>query len=42
MLNISFDFVEKLKISTIDLLDTRNTSVKFQFGKSLGIMSKQN
>ena len=25
MHNISFDFAEKLKISTIDLLDTRNS-----------------
>ena len=35
MLNVSFDFAEKLKISTIDLLDTSNPLLKYQFGKSL-------
>ena len=36
MLNISFDFAEKLKISTIDLLDTRNTSVEIPVWEEFG------
>ena len=36
MLNISFDFAEKLKISTIDLLDTRNTSIEIPVWEEFG------
>ena len=36
MLNISFDFAEKLKISTIDLLDTRNPSIEIPVWEEFG------
>ncbi len=36
MLNISFDFAEKLKISTIDLLDTRNASIEIPVWEEFG------
>ncbi len=36
MLNISFDFAEKLKISTIDLLDTRNSSIEIPVWEEFG------
>ena len=36
MLNVSFDFAEKLKISTIDLLDTRNTSIEIPVWEEFG------
>ena len=36
MLNVSFDFAEKLKISTIDLLDTRNPSIEIPVWEELG------
>ena len=36
MLNISFDFAEKLKISTIDLLDTRNISIEIPVWEEFG------
>ncbi len=36
MLNISFNFAEKLKISTIDLLDTRNTFIEIPVWEEFG------
>ena len=36
MLNISFDFAEKLKISTIDLIDTRNVSIEIPVWEEFG------
>ena len=36
--NISFDFAEKLKISTIDLSDTRNSTVEIPIWESLEII----
>ncbi len=36
MLNISFDFAEKLKISTIDLMDTRNSSIEIPVWEEFG------
>ncbi len=36
MLNVSFDFAEKLKISTIDLLDTRNISIEIPVWEEFG------
>ena len=36
MLNVSFDFAEKLKISTIDLLDSRNPSIEIPVWEEFG------
>jgi len=36
MLNISFDFAEKLKISTIDLFDNRNSSIEIPVWEEFG------
>ncbi len=36
MLNVSFDFAEKLKISTIDLLDSRNVSIEIPVWEEFG------
>ncbi len=36
MLNVSFDFAEKLKISTIDLYDERNTSIEIPIWEEFG------
>ena len=36
MLNISFDFAEKLKISTIDLLDERNPTIEIPVWEEFG------
>ena len=40
--NISFDFAEKLKISTIDLSDTRNSSVEIPIWEEFGDNKKKN
>ena len=40
--NISFDFAEKLKISTIDLLDTRNATVEIPIWEEFGDNKKKN
>ncbi len=40
--NISFDFAEKLKISTIDLSDTRNTTVEIPIWEEFGGNKKKN
>ncbi len=40
--NISFDFAEKLKISTIDLSDTRNSTVEIPIWEELGDNKKKN
>ena len=39
--NISFDFAEKLKISTIDLSDTRNSSVEIPIWEEFGDNKKK-
>ena len=36
MLNISFDFAEKLKISSIDLIDNRNSSIEIPVWEEFG------
>ncbi len=36
MLNVSFDFAEKLKISTIDLFDSRNPSIEIPVWEEFG------
>ena len=38
--NISFDFAEKLKISTIDLSDTRNSIVEIPIWEEFGDKQK--
>ena len=40
--NISFDFAEKLKISTIDLSDTRNSTVEIPIWEDFGDNKKKN
>ncbi len=40
--NISFDFAEKLKISTIDLSDTRNSTVEIPIWEEFGDNKKKN
>ena len=40
--NISFDFAEKLKISTIDLSDTRNSTVEIPIWEEFGGNKKKN
>ena len=40
--NISFDFAEKLKISTIDLSDTRNSTVEIPIWEEFGNNKKKN
>ena len=40
--NISFDFAEKLKISTIDLSDTRNSTVEIPIWEEFGNNNKKN
>ncbi len=40
--NVSFDFAEKLKISTIDLSDTRNSSVEIPIWEEFGDNKKKN
>ena len=40
--NISFDFAEKLKISTIDLTDTRNSTVEIPIWEDFGDNKKKN
>ncbi len=40
--NISFDFAEKLKISTIDLSDTRNLTVEIPIWEEFGDNKKKN
>ena len=40
--NISFDFAEKLKISTIDLCDTRNSTVEIPIWEEFGDNKKKN
>ena len=40
--NISFDFAEKLKISTIDLSDTRNSIVEIPIWEEFGDNKKKN
>ena len=40
--NISFDFAEKLKISTIDLSDTRNSTVEIPIWEDFGGNKKKN
>ena len=46
MLNISFDFAEKLKISTIDLFDDRNPTIEIpvweEFGNNIKIKIEHN
>ncbi len=40
--NLSFDFAEKLKISTIDLSDTRNSTVEIPIWEEFGDNKKKN
>ena len=40
--NVSFDFAEKLKISTIDLSDTRNFTVEIPIWEEFGNNKKKN
>ena len=40
--NVSFDFAEKLKISTIDLSDTRNSTIEIPIWEEFGDNKKKN